>query len=287
VKFFIAIVILVFLVMVGSTMLAGFWRPPQPEPVTPTVELTLTALAVSSAADIENAARDVTAGGTRPGILYLDGADGPFVYEGDDRTINIFYTNLKFIGKNQASFPNADDGFFFDDVYINNIHIENLFMVCKGSAVTGAGRPQNVEVRSSTFQTGGPALIIQQGQGVQILGNTISADQLGVQILGGSAIFTSYNQISAPEGIRLEGVQQSAAAYNTIDAGQGITLLGEASTNQIFQNVMFNVQRAGIALQPGTKENHVRDNRVACAREADCQTVDDPAEGNDVRSNLP
>ena len=88
--------------------------------------ITLTAGQVSSAVDIEAAIIGATARGTRPGTVILDGQNGPFVLTGDDRSMNIFVSNLTLRGVNQAVIKNCDDGLFFDSFPLKHILVEGV-----------------------------------------------------------------------------------------------------------------------------------------------------------------
>ena len=98
----------------------------------PGAEVTLDASQVTSASDIEQAIETATAYGTRPGTVILDGSQGKFEYDGADRSINLYYSNITLRGVNKATIGNCDDGVFFDDFTVNNIVIEGIGFACLG-----------------------------------------------------------------------------------------------------------------------------------------------------------
>ena len=83
--------------------------------------VTLTASQVDGANDIEAAILEATAGGTRPATVILDGSKGPFVFTDEDRSLNLFVSDLILRGKNNAVLQNCEDGLFFDDLPLRSI----------------------------------------------------------------------------------------------------------------------------------------------------------------------
>jgi hypothetical protein len=287
--------ILISLLVIGTILITAGTVKAAPDSSPPAGSgqnvITLTAQNVTSAIDIESAVRTVTANGTRPGTLLLDGRYGPFVYSGDDRSINIFYSNLTFRGINEAFFPNTEDGFFFD-FPADNIHIQDLFMVSKGGCISGGGNNSNVVVHGNTFQANSVAIGINLGRNWTITNNTILAGVYALQIVnGGSNLTVANNQLNAPTPIVMEGTEMSSIYNNTLNAkDQGIFMTSEASGNEVFNNNILGVQLSGISLQPGVSNNQVYRNKVLCAVDAKCQAVDAPAEGiemNWISGNLP
>jgi len=290
---------LISLFLFGATlMIAGMtagWVYAAPEIVRAAESdknsITLTARNVTSAVDIEMAATTASARGTRPGTVILDGRDGPFVYSADDRSVNIFYSNLTFRGVNNAYFTNTDDGFFFDDLPADNIRIEGLFMVSKGGGVVGVGSHKNVVVRGCTFRASSTAVVADRGKNWTVTENIFLAGDMGVQFIQGSVITVSHNTISAPRAVVLDGSFNAKILNNDLNAtSQGIVLTSEASGIDVLNNTILGVQSSGISLQPGVTNNRVSQNKVLCALGVACQTVEaspNVMEMNRISGNLP
>ena len=94
---------------------------------------------MSSAVDIEAAIIQATAEGTRQGMVTLDGKKGAFVFTGEDRSVNIFVSNLTLRGVNQPVIQNCDDGLFFDNFPLENVQVEGITFLCSGDGVEASG----------------------------------------------------------------------------------------------------------------------------------------------------
>jgi hypothetical protein len=153
---FTCLLIIAMLVTLGNVQMSK--APP---------EVILNASQVTSARDIEMAIDLATNYGTRPGIVTLDGNKGKFEYTGDDRSINIYYSNITLRSFNWATIGNCDDGVFFDDTIANNIVIEGIELVCLGGHSVYApylGQHHYVTLRNNYFESGTkPAIDILQG----------------------------------------------------------------------------------------------------------------------------
>lgn len=252
--------------------------------------ITLTADQVTSAIDIENAMHQVTAEGTRPGMVVLDGRKGAFVFSGIDRAINIFFSNLTLRGVNNAALPNTD-GIYIDHVPADNLVIEGLAMRCSGDCVGMVGIHNQVTIRDNLFQAGGMGIGVAYGKDWCISGNTIQAQNFAIFLIFTERAVVTQNHLGGSIGIVVEGASLSKIQRNTISSGwQGILLNGEAYKNQVIDNSMLGIQQAGVSLEPGVSENRIYKNRVVCALAASCLTVDASPESiklNHITGNRP
>lgn len=253
--------------------------------------ITLYAEDVTSAADIENAMIKVTKDGARPGKVILDGKHGPFVYTAEDRSINIFTSNATFRGINNAMFTNCADGFFFDDLPSNNVRIEGLTMRCENSFVVGGINKRNITIQRNTALTPNVSISVNQGEDWVITNNTLETQTDCLILFQGKDIVVSNNEIRGYRGLVLQGTAQSHLYANTVSAVfQGISIEGEARKNQIKDNVVLGVSRAGVNLDPTVANNHISRNTVVCLWGADCQTIfaaPETAEMNFLSNNIP
>jgi len=235
----------------------------------------LTAADVTSAGDIEVAIQISTAYGTRPGTVILNGSKGPFIYSGDDLTINIFHSNLTLQGINGAIIPG---GVFFDDVPADNIMIENLTFSCLVShddCITSWGAHRNVTLRGNLILARYFGIQVAQTLGWTITRNTVQVEGVAVHILEASGISVMNNHLSGNIPLQIEASGSCKAIQNAIQGGwQGILLAREAWGNQVIANSIMGVQAAGIALEPDTVGNKVHGNKVLCAAGSACLTVD-------------
>jgi nitrous oxidase accessory protein NosD len=260
--------------------------------------ITLTANQVTSAIDIETAEHQVTREGTRPGVILLDGRDGPFIYTGIDRSINIFFSNVTLRGVNGATFPDTD-GIYVDDVKSDHLVIENLAMNCSGDCLGMVGTHNHVTIRHNLFKTGAMGVGINRGKNWLITDNTIMARANGIFLIRTQNAVVTHNHVCAKLGVVLEGARSSTIQDNALSSGcldpgeamwQGVLLNAEARDNRVVGNSMLAMQQAGISLEPGVVGNTLRGNDVLCAIEAACRTVDaQPAEvqANTIQGNRP
>ena len=254
--------------------------------------ITLTASDVDSADDIEAAIINVTENGTRPGTVILDGKNGPFVFTGDDRSLNIFVSSLTLRGVNQAWIENCDDGLFFDDFPLRHILVERISFFCTGDGLEATGSFQDVILRNNVFSVGINGIGVGgHSSNWNVKGNMIQAGGDGIVMTGVEGVVITQNHLSARDGIVLLTSSQSQIHRNTIEASfQGI-LLGQESWENIVQaNTILGVSAAGIMLNPGVVNNRILANRVMCAQGTFCLTVDalpEVAEVNKIAGNKP
>jgi hypothetical protein len=254
--------------------------------------VTLTAGQIDSADDIEAAIISATAKGTRPGTVILDGRSGPFVFSGEDRSLNIFVSNLVLRGVNQAAVKNCDDGLFFDDFPLAHILIEGIAFFCNGNGVVAPGAFRDVTLRNNIFQ----AVISGISTGGHsskwlITDNLIQAGTDGIHMAGAEKVVISSNHLSGNIGITLLGSSQFQVRRNAIQAAyQGVLIGQESWKNMVQANTVLGVSASGIALEPGVSGNWVLSNRVVCAPAVSCLTVDalpQVAEVNKIAGNQP
>lgn len=252
----------------------------------------LTAAQVDGANDIEAAIITATAGGTRPGIVILDGRDGPFQLLTADRSLNIFVSNLDLRGENHAVIKHCADGIFFDDFPLKHVRVENITFFCDGSGVVAQGAFQEVTLRGNIFQTGAAGITAGgHSSGWLISGNLIRAGADGIHMSGAEKVTIAENHVAARVGISLMACGQVTVRRNAIQSEYlGILLAWESWDNRIQSNTILGVEAAGVALEPGVNGNRIQANHVLCAPAAECLTVDAglaELETNTLTGNLP
>jgi parallel beta-helix repeat protein len=254
--------------------------------------ITLTADQVAGANDIEAAIISATAEGTRPGTVILDGRNGPFIYTGDDRSLNLFVSGLTLRGVNGATIQNCDDGLFFDDFPLKYILVEGIAFYCGGDGVAAGGAFRNITLRNNTFQTGGFGISLGgSSHNWLIANNTISAGADGIRISDAKGIVILSNKVSGYLGIVVMRSSDFQVRYNTIQAvWQGVLLGQESWMNTVKLNTIRGVIQSGVSLEPDVTANKILYNKVSCAPDSDCLTVDVPPEVADlniVYGNVP
>jgi hypothetical protein len=238
--------------------------------------ITLTSDLIDSADDIEAAIKRATVEGTRPGTVILDGRKGPFVFTGDDRSLNIFVSNLTLRGVNQAVIENCVDGLFFDNFPLKNILVEGLEFICDGSGVVASGAFENVTLRNNAFRAGNSGIDIGGASSSWLITeNVIEAGHPGIVITGAQKIVITNNLITGDTGVSLRGCLQNQVHENIIHASdQGVILAQEAWKNTVQMNTIQGVSHSGITLEPGVTGNQILDNKVSCAPGTSCVKVD-------------
>jgi hypothetical protein len=238
--------------------------------------ITLTADQLDSADDIEAAIKRATAEGTRPGTVILDGRKGAFVFTGDDRSLNIFVSNLTLRGLNEAVIKNCGDGLFFDTFPLKNILVERIEFICEGSGVVASGAFENVTLQNNVFRAGNSGIDIGGASSDWLItANVIEAVHPGFVITGAKKIVIANNLISGDTGVTLRGCSQNQVQENIIRASdQGVLLTQESWKNLVQANTIQGVSQSGIALDPGVTGNQILDNKVSCAPGTSCVKVD-------------
>ncbi|OGO25541.1 MAG: hypothetical protein A2136_02110 [Chloroflexi bacterium RBG_16_54_11] len=255
-------------------------------------EIKLTADQVDSADDIEAAIISITAENTRPGTIILDGRNGAFVFTGDDRSLNLFASNLTIRGENQAIIENCDDGLFFDDFPLQNILVEGVEFICKGHGVVASGSFGHVILSNNIFRAKINGLgMAGASHDWFITGNVIETVGNGIEIAGAQKIVITNNHLSGSTGISLRECSKFQVIENIIHAShQGIMLVQGSWENLIQRNIILGVSHSGIGLESGVKDNFIVTNRVSCASNTSCLTFDatpDVVEMNTIAENLP
>ena len=254
--------------------------------------ITLTADQIDSADDIEAAIISATAQGTRPGTVILDGRNGAFVFTRDDRSLNIFVSNLTLRGVNQAMIENCDDGLFFDNFPLKNILVEGIAFFCTGDGVDSIGAFENVTLRNNIFRAGLSGINMDRPSSDWLItDNLIQADRYGIAITGANNFVITDNHISGNVGIFLQQCSQFHVRKNAIHASeQGVLLAQESWKNMVQTNTILGVNHSGIALESGVTSNWILANRVLCAPGRSCLTVEatpEAAEMNTIAGNRP
>ncbi len=253
--------------------------------------VTLRAGDVTSAVDVEAAMAMATQDGTRSGVVILDGRDGPFVYDSEDRSINVFHPNVTFRGTNGAMFTNCADGFFFDDLPTDNVRIEGLIMRCENSFIYGGVNKRNIVIKNNTALTPNTSIDATPGKGWVISGNIFESAVTSVILTQGVNSIISNNHIRAQIGVVLRGCSNTHVYANTIWAlEQGVLLQNETVKSQVKNNTVLGVMQAGIYLDTSVQGNTITRNSVLCAWGVACHTVsaeEDAAEVNFISRNQP
>jgi parallel beta-helix repeat protein len=249
-------------------------------PMSKTVhEVVLDASQVTSARDIEIAIDLATNYGTRPGIVTLDGSKGKFEYTGDDRSINIYYSNITLRSFKWATIGNCDDGVFFDDTIANNIVIEGIELVCLGGHSVYApflGQHHYVTLRNNYFESGiYPAIDILQGDHWTITGNQILSMGTGIYLNETGGTLIRKNMIQANVGIVLYNSGYDNKVTNNKITGwwQGVVLSGKTLGNTVANNRLYSIQDAGIVFTDIVAGNRVTGNRITCWPGIPCTAV--------------
>lgn len=272
-------------------LLPGFAMPQPAQAAAPNV-VVLTADDVRSAGDIETAIQMATNYGARPGSVVLDGRKGPFVYTqspGTDWTINIFHSNLTLRGVNGAHV--RGDGIFFDDLKVHHILIKDLAFTCPSDCIVSWGMHRDVKIQEMYLNAGGIGIQVAQTDGWTIRGNTIQSGSVAVHVIDSAEVNISNNHLGAYIAVQLQGANGCAVRNNRIHSEwQGILLGTNSHYNSIVGNSIMGVQASGVALEPGARGNKVHGNKVLCADNQACLTVDASGTAlsdNKISGNLP
>jgi cyanophycinase-like exopeptidase len=255
-------------------------------------QVILTASQVTSAVDIEIAINSATANGTRAGTVILDGREGPFLLTADDKSVNIFVSNLTLRGLNGAVIRGCDDGLFFDDFALKAISVSDISFFCFGDGVDASGAFQDVTLKNNLFQVERTGISVT-GASTKwtITGNLILAGMEAIRLTSVEKAAITNNHLSGTIAVSLFRGSKNLVRGNALQAAcQGVLLGQETWQNTIRENTILGVSAAGIALEPGTVENWVMANSVLCAFEANCLTVDasgETAEMNKILGNRP
>lgn len=240
-------------------------------------EVVLNASQVASAADIEAAIETATNNGTQPGIVTLDSSAGDFTYTGDDRSINIYHSNITLRSKNGAVITNCGDGVFFDDTVTNNVIIEGIRFIGENGVIAAFGTHRNVTIRDNVFIANSYAIGAQGADGWVITGNHAEGNATVIQLLESTETRIADNSLvgSSPGlGIFLEKSGGNTVSHNLIVNGwQGVLLGWGSSGNRVVNNTILLVQQSGISFEGDNEYNSVLANKVSCQPNTECQVV--------------
>jgi hypothetical protein len=248
----------------------------------------LTAVMVRSAIDIEQAIVQATDGGTRPGLVILDGRDGPFNYapDAEDLEVNIFVSNLVLRGVRKAILQGS--AIRLDGMALHNITIKDLEMHCPQDCILSRDGPrQSVIVSRNSLQAVNNGIDIVRAGGWQIKNNRVIAGQVSVHLVSVTEISVRNNHLQAYIPVMLEQSDHCRINRNTLIAERhGVHLAIDSQANQVIANFIRSVQGPGIGLQEGTQDNDVHANGVECPEGswAPCP-VADWGEGNHTGGN--
>jgi hypothetical protein len=243
---------------------------------TPPTTVILTSAQVTSAVDIEAAIIRATAQGTRPGMVILDGKEGPFILSGPDRSLNIFVSNLTLRGVHSAILQDCDDGLFFDDFPLKHILVEEITLRCSGDGVEATGAFHDVTLRGLIIQAGKNGISLGgASSGWLITNNLIQAGGDGTRISGAAQMVITNNHLAGTIAVTLLSTSAIQVRRNALQASYQGVLLGQETWGSTVQgNTILGVSASGIALEPGVVRNRVLANTVVCANNSACLTVD-------------
>ncbi len=240
-------------------------------------EVTLNADQVTSASDIESAIETATNNGSRPGVVTLDSSKGDFTYTGDDRSINIYYSNITLRSRNGAEITNCGDGIFFDDFVTDNIVIEGIRFVGENGVIAGYGTHRNVTIKNNVFIANSFAISAQGADGWIITGNHAVGNGTVINLFETTeAIITNNALVGSTQGfgIYLDHSIGNTVRHNMIVNGlHGITIGLESLANRVTDNKIYLVGESGILFQGNNEYNSVLANKVSCQPNAECVTV--------------
>jgi parallel beta-helix repeat protein len=240
-------------------------------------EVILNASQVTSASDIEAAIETATDNGTHPGIVTLDSSAGDFTYTADDRSINLYYSNITLRSKNGAVITNCGDGVFFDDFVADNIVIEGIRFIGENGVIAAFGTHRNVTIRGNVFIANSYAIGARGAEGWTISGNHAVGNATVIQLLESTGTRIANNSLVGSDpglGIFLERSDGNTVSHNTIVNGwQGVLVGWGSSGNRVVDNTILLVQQSGISFEGNNEYNSVLANKVSCQPGADCLTV--------------
>ncbi|PKN93745.1 MAG: hypothetical protein CVU44_07985 [Chloroflexi bacterium HGW-Chloroflexi-6] len=173
--------------------------------------ITLTANDVRDARDIEIAMDMATDYGSRAATIVLSASKGDFFYSGDDRSINIQYSNITLLSHDGASIANCGDGIFFDSLDLQNVSISGITFHCEnlGISLWSQGYAmRDITIRKNSFITGAFGIEAVGVERLNIKNNTIISDQTGMRLedLTGSKITGNKISTGGSAGIELSGL---------------------------------------------------------------------------------
>ncbi len=253
----------------------------------------LTAQDVHTAGDIEAAFHEATGWGAHPGVVVLDGSQGPFVYEiadGNDYAINIFYSDLTLRGINGAEIAGGE-GITLDGMTVDQVEIRNLTLRCDTDCIISWGPHYGVRIHHNRIYAGGYGIQIAQTSGWRVQNNLVQAGGTALDLIDASEIVARRNRLSGYIPVMLSNSSDCQVTSNVL-AGrwEGVLLRATSHHNKIAANAISGVEAHGISLEPGVYANRILANRVICAEGSPCVTVQADAEtwaANIIKGNQP
>ncbi len=196
-------------------------------------------------------------------------------YKGDDRSLNIFVSNLSLRGVNLPIMQDCDGGLSFDDFPLKNITVEGITFICEGDAVSGSGSFKNVTLRNNFFLAEKNGIIMEGASSDwKMINNVIKAKGDGIVIIGAKRFYITNNYISGTIGITIRDSSEFQVRYNLIQAAtKGILLVNE-KWSTIQTNTIMGVSHSGITLESDVTGNLILGNRVVCSSGASCLTIE-------------
>ncbi len=247
--------------------------------------IALTADQVQGANDLEGAIIRATAEGTKPGTVILDGQNGPFVFTGPDKSVNIFVSNLTLRGVNRAVIENCDDGLFFDNFPLQNIRVEGIEFDCTGGGVSASGAFINVTFRHNIFKVETVGIGLEgDSRGWLVTENVIKSGQEGILLSGADRIIITHNYISGNRGISLYQSSLVKVRKNIIAVTQQGILMARESILNLIESNAIRASHAGIVLESDVRHNTVLENRITCTLDGSCVVVEAPPEATGMNT---
>lgn len=241
------------------------------------IEVILAADQVTSASDIEAAIESATDNGAHPGIVTLDSSRGDFTYTGEDRSINIYYSNVTLRSRDGAVIANCGDSVFFDDFVTDNILVEGIRFIGENGVIALFGTHRNVTIRNNVFIANSYAIAARDAEGWNISGNHAAGNAAVIQLLESTGTVISNNSLIGSDpgiGIFLEKSDGNTISHNQIVNGwQGVLVGWGSSGNRVVNNTILLVGQSGISFEGNNEYNSVLANKVSCLPDVNCLTV--------------
>jgi nitrous oxidase accessory protein NosD len=158
---------------------------------------------------------------------------------------------------------------------LKNVTIENLAMHCPADCIISWGGPhRNITIRETSLIATGFGIQVAETDSWRILGNTIQAGGVAVDMIEASRITLLNNRLAGFIPVKLYHSHDCRVIHNTaLGKWEGVLVTSLSNGNLVIANTILSVESAGISLEPETHDNQVHGNRVQCAAGYDCLTV--------------